>query len=324
MGERKVLNKYYPPDLDPAKVPKAKRLRDNEMRVRMMLPMSIRCTSCGEFMYKGTKFNMTKEDVTGETYLGLYVFRFYMKCAHCNSTISFKTDPRNSDYAVESGATRNYEPWKEQEEIAKELQRKKEVEEEGNAMKALENRTLDSKKEMDIMASLDEMKSHNVKMNRVTTEQIFEALKSRAEKDGIDEEFDEEEEKQIKNIIAQRAGQVFRIQDDPEEEEAGSSSAFTKPKTKFVLQDPKTEAKKESALKPKFIIKKQRVEQQQQQIQQQQNDSNEEGGDDEGGGGEGGDDEGGGDDKQVEVQGDVQAISSLAQYSSSSSKSSEQ
>jgi hypothetical protein len=32
----------------------------------------------------------------------------------------------------------------------------------GDAMKALENRTLDSKREMDILAALDEMKSMRV------------------------------------------------------------------------------------------------------------------------------------------------------------------
>ncbi len=42
MGERKVLNKYYPPDFDPAKLPKGKQRDYNEMKVRMMLPMSVR------------------------------------------------------------------------------------------------------------------------------------------------------------------------------------------------------------------------------------------------------------------------------------------
>lgn len=40
--------------------------------------------------------------------------------------------------------------------------RKRDAEEMGDAMKSLENRTLDSKREMDIISALDEMKSMKV------------------------------------------------------------------------------------------------------------------------------------------------------------------
>lgn len=43
-----------------------------------------------------------------------------------------------------------------------EATKKRTAEEMGDAMKSLENRTLDSKREMDILAALDEMKSMKV------------------------------------------------------------------------------------------------------------------------------------------------------------------
>lgn len=73
-----------------------------------------------------------------------------------------KTDPQNSDYIVESGATRNFEPWRAEDEETDKMKEKREAEEMGDAMKSLENRTLDSKREMDILAALDEMKSMKV------------------------------------------------------------------------------------------------------------------------------------------------------------------
>lgn len=94
MGERKVLNKYFPPDFDPTQLPKRKRPKTNDMKVRMMLPMSVRCKTCGTFMYKGTKFNTRKEDVLGETYLGIQIYRFYYRCTCCAAEFTMKTDPQ--------------------------------------------------------------------------------------------------------------------------------------------------------------------------------------------------------------------------------------
>lgn len=53
----------------------------------------------------------------GEDYLGIKIFRFYFHCKNCGAEITMKTDPKNSDYAMEQGATRNYEPWREKEKV---------------------------------------------------------------------------------------------------------------------------------------------------------------------------------------------------------------
>lgn len=48
----------------------------------------------------------TQETVHEETYLGIPIFRFYIRCPRCAQEISFKTDPENADYKAENGATR--------------------------------------------------------------------------------------------------------------------------------------------------------------------------------------------------------------------------
>lgn len=103
MGERKVLNFYVSPDFDASIIPRQKRDRTKLIEVRTMLPFSMRCNTCGEYMYRGKKFNSRKEDMPGENYMGIRRFRFYIKCSVCSAEITFCTDPKNSDYELESG-----------------------------------------------------------------------------------------------------------------------------------------------------------------------------------------------------------------------------
>ena len=106
MTERKVLNKYYPPDYDYRRIPRLKRERNAQWVQRVMAPFNMRCNTCGHYIYRGTKFNARRETAMGETYLGLKIFRFYIRCPMCCGDISFKTDIENLDYAIETGATR--------------------------------------------------------------------------------------------------------------------------------------------------------------------------------------------------------------------------
>ena len=59
------------------------------------LPLSLslspcRCLTCGNYVYKGKKFNARKEDAVGEKYLGIQIYRFYIRCPECLSEITFK------------------------------------------------------------------------------------------------------------------------------------------------------------------------------------------------------------------------------------------
>lgn len=161
MSERKVLNKYYPIDYDPRRLPRQKgmgNIEDKIMVIRTMAPFHMRCKTCGNYIYRGTKFNSRVETVKGERYLGtIPIRRFYIRCPKCVATITFKTDPENQDYAMESGATRNFEAnrmWQ--------LMEKREIEavaeeERTNPMVALENRTAKSNQQMIMQENLEEL-----------------------------------------------------------------------------------------------------------------------------------------------------------------------
>ncbi|OBT64436.1 hypothetical protein VE03_05743 [Pseudogymnoascus sp. 23342-1-I1] len=173
MSERKVLQKYYPPDFDPSKITRSRGPKapgPKVQTVRLMAPFSMKCIACGEYIYKGRKFNARKE-TTDEKYLAITIFRFYIRCTRCSAEITFKTDPKSLDYTCERGARRNFEPWRQghlKEETEEERLDRLEAEEaEKDTMEELEAKTLDAKTEMAVADALDEIRTRNARFERV-------------------------------------------------------------------------------------------------------------------------------------------------------------
>nr|XP_057946814.1 splicing factor YJU2 [Doryrhamphus excisus] len=226
MSERKVLNKYYPPDFDPAKIPKLKLPKDRQYVVRLMAPFNMRCKTCGEYIYKGKKFNARKETVQNELYMGLPIFRFYIKCTRCLAEITFKTDPENTDYAMEHGATRNFQAEKLIEEEEKRVQEEREEEELNNPMKVLENRTRDSKMEMEVLENLQELKDLNQRQAQVDFESMLGQYREMEKREREREK--EEDERETKDMLDRVLVKRLRDSDSDSEEENSSSNVESK------------------------------------------------------------------------------------------------
>jgi hypothetical protein len=124
----------------------------------------MKCESCSEYIYRGRKFNARKE-ITDERYLSRQIIRFYIRCTRCSAEITFKTDPKNTDFTCEKGARRNFEPWREAklaEETEEERLDRLQLEEENrDAMAELEQKTFDAKAEMQVADALDEIRNRN-------------------------------------------------------------------------------------------------------------------------------------------------------------------
>ena len=208
MSERKVNQKYYPPDFDPSAIKRVKGPKQAGPKVqpvRLMAPFSMRCTACGEYIYKGRKFNARKE-TTDEKYLNIPIYRFYIRCTRCSGEITFKTDPKALDYECERGAKRNFEVWRNSdskvETDEERLDRLEAEEAEKDAMGELETKMHDAQREMQIADALDEIRSKN-------------ARNERAAKEGgvavgpVEEEGDEERRRQERED-EERAKAAFR------------------------------------------------------------------------------------------------------------------
>lgn len=276
--ERKVFQKYYPPDYDPTKLPRAKGTRSRQFVQRVMTPFNMQCNTCHEYIYKGKKFNMKRETVEGEDYLGLRLFRFYFKCPNCLAEITFKTDLENCDYQNEHGATRLFEAMKvyQDAEKAKEAQ---EEEDKKDPMKMLEKRTMMSRAEMEAMGNLEDLQEisrHKEAIDVVDYLQSTKPVLPIVEQVRLQEQEDEEF---IRKVYGKTAdGKIIkRIEEDEKELEdltkPGTSGLLAhikpepldvkpldiKPST-FGKEPPKRSNDQRSLLSKIVIVKKKKVE----------------------------------------------------------------
>ncbi|XP_053226895.1 probable splicing factor YJU2B [Podarcis raffonei] len=122
MGERKGVNKYYPPDFDPAKHgslnkyrnshplrERARKLSQGILIIRFEMPYNIWCDGCQNHIGMGVRYNAEKKKVGN--YYTTPIYRFRMKCHLCPNHIEMQTDPANCDYVIVSGARRKEERW---------------------------------------------------------------------------------------------------------------------------------------------------------------------------------------------------------------------
>ena len=171
-------------------------------------------------------------------HLGLRIYRFYIRCTACVSEIVFRTDPANTDYVLEAGATRNFEALAKAEKIAEEQQKARAQELIDNPMKMLEERTEQSKNEMARMEALEELQDlnkRNIKVDYGTMLDKYDRLREAAAK--REEEEDEAFVKSIFGKDGDSGGTVKRIIDDEE----GDSSDEEFRRTKKVKVDNPTD-----------------------------------------------------------------------------------
>ncbi|KAL9048499.1 MAG: hypothetical protein Q9162_007694 [Coniocarpon cinnabarinum] len=227
MSERKVLTKYYPPDFDPSAIGRVRKPKDAPKKldtVRLMAPFSMKCAACGEYIYKGRKFNARKQ-ITDQTYYAIKIIRFYIKCTRCSAEMTFITDPKHNDYQVERGMRRNFEPWREaklQEETEEErLDRLEAEERDYDRMAEVEAKIHDEQKEREVEDALDNMRTRNARMERKDKEGVNLGPSPKTEAEMAREQQEAEDAEAAKKAFQNGAGEgkVRRVVEQEEDQQ---------------------------------------------------------------------------------------------------------
>ncbi|ETN76096.1 hypothetical protein NECAME_11921 [Necator americanus] len=117
MGERKGQNFYYPPDFDYKKHKslnryhgthalreRAHKISQGILIIRFEMPFNIWCLGCNNHVGMGVRYNAEKKKIGMYYTTPLYEFR--MKCHLCDNYFVIRTDPKNFDYELVEGCSR--------------------------------------------------------------------------------------------------------------------------------------------------------------------------------------------------------------------------
>ena len=170
MGERKGVNKYYPPDFDYKKHgsldryhnshplrERARKLKsEGILIIRFEMPYNIWCNGCNKHIGMGVRYNAEKKKVGN--YYSTIIYKFRMKCHLCDQYFEIQTDPANCEYVILSGARRKEERWdaksNEQIEMTDHQDKKKLM---TNPMYKLEHAVKDKEKLQTVIPTLSEI-----------------------------------------------------------------------------------------------------------------------------------------------------------------------
>ncbi|KAJ3458601.1 hypothetical protein MRS44_012710 [Fusarium solani] len=190
MSERKVLQKYYPPDFNPNDISRRRGPKASGPRVqtvRLMAPWSMKCTTCGEYIYK----------VSG--------------------AVRSMEPWRNRAAEEETDEERLNRLEREEAEAA--------GEEEKDAMADLEAKNADAQREMAAADALDEIRQRNARINRSEKEGIDFADSIIRSEDEERERQEREDDEAAKRAFAAARAQLDTVTEDDSAEQAAESSA---------------------------------------------------------------------------------------------------
>ncbi|CAD7926173.1 unnamed protein product [Amoebophrya sp. A120] len=89
---------------------KQKLYKTHKMMIRMIIPFSFSCETCGRMNNLGKKIQMRMEMICDDFTNGYQNYRFFGKCPHCLAHFVFRTDPEVAGgYRLELGGRRAYE-----------------------------------------------------------------------------------------------------------------------------------------------------------------------------------------------------------------------